>query len=78
MRTDSTNLSQLALNDIAKVVEKKYGKGYFELRSYTKKSKNAQEAHEAIRPSHIDVENAGLNDEQKILYKLIWERTVAS
>ncbi len=78
MRTDSTNLSQLALNDIAKVVEKKYGKGYFELRSYTKKSKNAQEAHEAIRPSHIDVESAGLNDEQKILYKLIWERTVAS
>jgi len=78
MRTDSTNLSQLALNDIAKVVEKKYGKGYFELRSYTKKSKNAQEAHEAIRPSHIGVESAGLNDEQKILYKLIWERTVAS
>jgi DNA topoisomerase-1 len=78
MRTDSTNLSQLALNDIAKVVEKKYGKGYFELRSYTKKSKNAQEAHEAIRPSHIDVESAGLNDEQRILYKLIWERTVAS
>jgi len=78
MRTDSTNLSQLALNDISKVVEKKYGKGYFELRSYTKKSKNAQEAHEAIRPSHIDVESAGLNDEQKILYKLIWERTVAS
>ena len=78
MRTDSTNLSQLALNDIAKVVEKKYGKGYFELRSYTKKSKNAQEAHEAIRPSHIDVESAGLNEEQRILYKLIWERTVAS
>jgi len=78
MRTDSTNLSQVALNDIAKVVEKKYGKGYFELRTYNKKSKNAQEAHEAIRPSHIEVESAGLNDEQKTLYKLIWERTVAS
>lgn len=78
MRTDSTNLSQLALADIAKVVEKKYGKEYLQFRTYAKKSKNAQEAHEAIRPSHILVENAGLNEEQKILYRLIWERTVAS
>lgn len=78
MRTDSTNLSQLALADIARVVEKKYGKEYLQFRTYAKKSKNAQEAHEAIRPSHISVENAGLNDEQKVLYKLIWERTVAS
>ncbi len=78
MRTDSTNLSQVALAQIAKIVEKKYGKNYLEFRTYTKKSKNAQEAHEAIRPSHIDVEKAGVNEEQKILYKLIWERTVAS
>ncbi len=78
MRTDSTNLSQLALTEISKVVEKKYGKEYLEFRTYNKKSKNAQEAHEAIRPSHIAVETAGLNEDQKILYKLIWERTVAS
>lgn len=78
MRTDSTNLSQVALAEIAKVVEKKYGKEYLEFRTYAKKSKNAQEAHEAIRPSHIAVTEAGLNDEQKTLYKLIWERTVAS
>ncbi len=78
MRTDSTNLSQVALTDIAKVVEKKYGKEYLQFRTYAKKSKNAQEAHEAIRPSHISVENAGLNEEQKTLYRLIWERTVAS
>jgi DNA topoisomerase-1 len=78
MRTDSTNLSQVALAQIAKIVEKKYGKNYLEFRTYTKKSKNAQEAHEAIRPSHIDIEKAGMNEEQKLLYRLIWERTVAS
>ena len=78
MRTDSTNLSKIALAEIAKVVEKKYGKEYLEFRSYDKKSKNAQEAHEAIRPSHIAMEAAGINDEQKKLYRLIWERTVAS
>lgn len=78
MRTDSTNLSQVALAQIASTVEKKYGKEYLQFRTYAKKSKNAQEAHEAIRPSHINVESAGLNEEQKILYKLIWQRTVAS
>ena len=78
MRTDSTNLSQVALAQIASVVEKNYGKNYLQFRTYAKKSKNAQEAHEAIRPSHIDVESAGINEEQKILYKLIWQRTVAS
>ena len=78
MRTDSTNLSQVALADIAKAVEKNYGKEFLQFRTYAKKSKNAQEAHEAIRPSHIADESAGINDEQKKLYKLIWERTVAS
>lgn len=78
MRTDSTNLSQVALAQIASIVEKKYGKNYLQFRTYTKKSKNAQEAHEAIRPSHINIEKAGINEEQKLLYKLIWERTVAS
>lgn len=78
MRTDSTNLSQVALAEIAATVEKKYGKQYLQFRTYAKKSKNAQEAHEAIRPSHIKDENAGINDEQRKLYKLIWERTVAS
>jgi len=78
MRTDSTNLSKMALGQIAAVVEKKYGKKYLQFRTYAAKSKNAQEAHEAIRPSHMDVESAGMNDEQKKLYKLIWARTVAS
>jgi DNA topoisomerase I len=78
MRTDSTNLSQVALGQIASAVEKKYGKNFLQFRTYAKKSKNAQEAHEAIRPTHINIESAGLNSEQKALYNLIWQRTVAS
>jgi DNA topoisomerase-1 len=78
MRTDSTNLSQMALGQIAKVVEKEYGKNYTETRTYATKSKNAQEAHEAIRPTDANKMSAGHNDEQKRLYKLIWQRAVAS
>ena len=78
MRTDSTNLSKVALGQIASIVEKKYGKEYLQFRTYTTKSKNAQEAHEAIRPSHIEKDTAGINDEQKKIYSLIWQRTVAS
>ena len=78
MRTDSTNLGQQALDQIAAVIEKEYGKNYLEFRKYTTKSKNAQEAHEAIRPSHFNKEAAGHTDEQKRLYRLIWQRAVAS
>jgi len=78
MRTDSTNLSNQALGQITAVVEKEYGKEYLQIRSYAAKSKNAQEAHEAIRPSHATKLLAGANDEQKKLYRLIWQRTVAS
>lgn len=78
MRTDSTNLSVQAQNQILSLVEKKWGKEYAELHFYKAKSKNAQEAHEAIRPTHVDQTQAGINDEQKRLYRLIWERTVSS
>ena len=78
MRTDSTNLSAQAKAQIAKVVETKFGKENLLLRVYGKKSKNAQEAHEAIRPSDLSRENAGHTEEQKKLYTLIWQRTVAS
>ena len=78
MRTDSTNLGQQALGQIAGIIEKKYGKNYLQFRKYATKSKNAQEAHEAIRPTKISAESAGHNDEQKKLYKLIWQRAVAS
>jgi DNA topoisomerase-1 len=78
MRTDSTTLSKQSLGQIASVVEKKYGKENLQFRTYTAKSKNAQEAHEAIRPTDISVMEAGINDEQQKLYTLIWSRTVAS
>jgi DNA topoisomerase-1 len=78
MRTDSTNLSNQALGEISTVIEKKFGKEYLQIRKYASKSKNAQEAHEAIRPTHASVENAGHTDEQKKLYRLIWQRTVSS
>lgn len=78
MRTDSTNLSNQALGEIGRVVEKKYGKEFLQIRKYVSKSKNAQEAHEAIRPTHFDVLSAGHNEEQKKLYELIWSRTVSS
>jgi DNA topoisomerase-1 len=78
MRTDSTTLSKLALGQIAGEVEKKFGKEFLQFRTYAAKSKNAQEAHEAIRPTHMSAEFAGGNDEQKKLYALIWHRTLAS
>lgn len=78
MRTDSTNLSAQAKKDIEATVIKKFGKEYLHHHTFTKKSKNAQEAHEAIRPTHMSVEMAGINEEQKKLYKLIWQRTLAT
>jgi DNA topoisomerase-1 len=78
MRTDSTNLSEVSRKQILTLVTKKYGAEYAEEHVYKTKSKNAQEAHEAIRPTHFEVSSAGNNDEQKKLYKLIWERAVSS
>jgi DNA topoisomerase-1 len=78
MRTDSVNLSQVALGQIYNMIEKKYGKEYLQPHTFTAKSKNAQEAHEAIRPTDVANVNAGENEEQKRLYKLIWQRTMAS
>jgi DNA topoisomerase I len=78
MRTDSTNLGKAAFGQILHTIEKKYGKEFVSPRTFSAKSKNAQEAHEAIRPTYMSNENAGFNDEQKKLYKLIWSRTIAS
>ena len=77
MRTDSTNLSVAAQTQIISLVEKKYGKEYAQARIYKTKSKNAQEAHEAIRPTHAEKMIVG-NSEQDNLYRLIWERVVSS
>jgi len=78
MRTDSTSLSQTILAPIAGAIKKKFGEKYAETRQYQTKSKNAQEAHEAIRPTNISKETAGINEDQKKLYKIIWQRTIAS
>ncbi|MCX6752205.1 MAG: type I DNA topoisomerase [Candidatus Nomurabacteria bacterium] len=77
MRTDSTNLSLVAQEQIINFVTKKYGAEYAQGRVYKTKSKNAQEAHEAIRPTHIDKMIAGSEDQDK-LYRLIWERAISS
>lgn len=77
MRTDSTNLSALAQAQISSYIKKEYGKEYAEERIYKTKSKNAQEAHEAIRPTHIENLIVGMEEQDK-LYRLIWERAVSS
>ncbi len=78
MRTDSVNLAVSAQRQILNVIEKNYGKEYLQPRNYKTKSKNAQEAHEAIRPTDAAREKAGNNEDQKKLYRLIRERTIAS
>lgn len=78
MRTDSTNLSTLALGTAKEFISNAYGAEYSHLRQYKTKSKGAQEAHEAIRPTYIaNTEIEGTAQEKK-LYSLIWKRTVAS
>ncbi|HMO77962.1 MAG TPA: type I DNA topoisomerase [Candidatus Paceibacterota bacterium] len=78
MRTDSPALSAAAQKQILAVVNKNYGKGYVLARQYKSKSKSAQEAHEAIRPTNFNKESAGSTGDQKALYELIWKRTMAS
>jgi DNA topoisomerase-1 len=78
MRTDSTNLSKQALSQAASVIAEEFGKELHEPRTFSKKSKNAQEAHEAIRPSDLSKPSAGNTPEQKKLYQLIRSRTLAS
>ncbi len=78
MRTDSTTLSVQALKQITSYIDKKFGKNYVETRTYKTKSKSAQEAHEAVRPTNFKKESAGTTGDQKELYRLIWERAVAS
>jgi len=78
MRTDSTNLSPLAIDAASKFIKEKYGEKYLKTRQFKTKSAGAQEAHEAIRPTHISKLEAGADASQKKLYGLIWKRMVAS
>jgi len=78
MRTDSVNLSETALTAIGEEIEKSYGKQYLHTRRYKNKKANAQEAHEAIRPTYIDRKVVTNDYDQQRLYELIWKRTIAS
>ncbi len=77
-RTDSLNLSSQAVAAIAGYIEQHFGKNYLKVRTFKTKDANAQEAHEAIRPTHIETTSAGKNDYERRLYQLIWARTVAT
>jgi DNA topoisomerase-1 len=82
MRTDSVNLSELALKQAKEVITSSFGKQYHAKRSYTTKSAGAQEAHEAIRPTDLSRTPESLKNDldagQLKLYTLIWKRTLAS
>lgn len=78
MRTDSVNLSTLALATSKEVITEQYGKEYVHTRQFRTKTKGAQEAHEAIRPTYMNVMTAGANKDEQRLYELIWKRTIAS
>ncbi len=78
MRTDSVNLSGLAINTAKQKIISSLGERYHQVRQYKTKSKGAQEAHEAIRPAYIDQEEISGTNQEKKLYELIWKRTIAS
>lgn len=77
MRTDSVALSDTAMQDISGHIKSTYGNQYSQPRRYKNKNENAQEAHEAIRPTYMDRQKVDIADAQK-LYELIWKRTMAS
>ena len=78
MRTDSTNLSGLAINTAKQFICDNFGEEYSKVRQYKTKAKGAQEAHEAIRPTYIENTTIEGTSQEKRLYELIWKRTVAS
>ena len=78
MRTDSVNLSKLALGAISKEIKEGIGEQYLKLRHYRTTSKGAQEAHEAIRPTYVSNHTITGTPQEKKLYDLIWKRTIAS
>ncbi|MCQ2224553.1 MAG: type I DNA topoisomerase [Paludibacteraceae bacterium] len=78
MRTDSVNLSSLALNTAKEEIQNMAGEEYVKIRQYQTKSKGAQEAHEAIRPTYISNHTIEGTAQEKRLYELIWKRTIAS
>lgn len=78
MRTDSTNLSDMALQAIGDEVVKQFGQKYHHRRQYKTKNESAQEAHEAIRPTYAERQSVSANRDEQRLYELIWKRAMAS
>ena len=78
MRTDSVTISEEAKSSILSKIESKYGDSYVNLRNYKNKNKSAQEAHEAVRPTDISIEDISSDYDQQRLYQLIWRRTISS
>ncbi|HEU4716334.1 MAG TPA: type I DNA topoisomerase, partial [Bacteroidia bacterium] len=78
MRTDSVNLSEIAVEQAKQVIGKNYGDKYIHPRQYKTKSKGAQEAHEAIRPTYLENSSVDAERDEARLYDLIWKRTIAS
>jgi len=78
MRTDSVNLSKLAIGTAAGKIKESFGENYLKTRNFTTKAKGAQEAHEAIRPTFMDQSTVDGNRSEQRLYELIWKRTLAS
>ena len=78
MRTDSVNLSGEAIKAAKEAILHNYGESYSKVRQYSSKSKGAQEAHEAIRPTDMGLQHPNLERDQSRLYELIWKRTLAS
>ena len=78
MRTDSVTISEEAKSSILSKIESTYGDSYVNLRNYKNKNKSAQEAHEAVRPTDISVEDISSDYDQQRLYQLIWRRTISS
>jgi DNA topoisomerase-1 len=78
MRTDSVNLSKMAMAAAKEEIEKSFGPKYSQVRNYTTKNESAQEAHEAIRPTNFGAQFAGDDNREKKLYSLIWKRSIAS
>lgn len=78
MRTDSVNLSETAMEAIKEEVIQLFGKEYYQPRQYKTKTKGAQEAHEAIRPTYMNIQNIEGDSAEQRLYELIWKRTIAS
>ncbi len=78
MRTDSTSISEVALQSISNQIQQEYGAKYLHVRRFKTKSESAQEAHEAIRPTYIENKNIQADRDMERLYELIWKRTIAS